>query len=315
MDQETIEEVTEPAAQPEEQEIAAMDTTTTEEVTEPEVSEPESWEPNYSYKVKDTELEFDEWARPLVQNKELEEKFRDVFSKAHGLEEVKTSRDSLKEELAAIKPDYERITSTIQSLNTMVEKNDYRSFFEALQVPKEAILRYAVDELKYQEMPAEERAMIDHQRSENERLRRLEEQNNYLTEEYKGVVQNQMQNELQSQLSRPEIAQMVNDYDTRMGQPGAFQREIINRGALHEQLHKETLSATQLVNDFVRMLGGVQQPQAQQTSHPGSGQTPVIRPKEKAVLPNVLGASGTSPSKKQPKSIEDLRELRRQMTT
>lgn len=314
MDQETVEEVIdEPMPQPEEQEIAAMEATPDTE--EPAAAEPEEWTPNYSYKVKDSEKEFDEWARPLVQNKEIEEKFRDVFSKAQGLEEVKTSRDSLKEELSAIKPDYERITSTIASLNTMVEKNDYRSFFEALQVPKEAILRYAVDELKYQEMPAEERAMIDQRRSEGERLRQLEDQNNYLTEEYKGVIQNQMQNELQSQLTKPEIAKLASDYDSRMGQPGAFQREVINRGALHEQLHKQTLSATQLVEDFARMLGGVQQPQAQTAPQIGSGQTPVVRPQDKVVLPNVLGASGSSPSKKQPRSIEDLRELRRQMTT
>jgi len=300
---------TEQLAQPEEREIVDMEAA-------PE-GEPaaETWEPNYKFKVKDQELEFDEWARPLVKDKDVEDKFRDVFSKAHGIDDIKSVRDTLRQELDTVKPEYERITGMLDQVSNMVQNKDYKSFFNALQIPKEDILKYAVSELKYQEMSPEERQKIDAQDQAQQRLRDLEEQNQSLSKNYQETVHRQMTTELDTQLSRPDISEIVTNYDTRMGRPGAFKQEIYNRGALYEQTYGKTYSATELVNELVQILGGTPQPQASVAPQPGSGQTPVVKPEAKQTLPNIQGAGGSSPSKKRPKSLDDLRELRRQMTS
>lgn len=305
--------IEEPKAQPEEREIASMDTQAGETDQPEKTGEPE-WQPNYKFKVKDKELEFDDWVKPLV-TKETQDKFREVFEKAHGIDAVKQDRQSLREELRAIREEKERIDTSLQYLSQYVQKKDYRSFFEALQIPKEEILRYAIDELKYQEMSPEQRQEIDAYRQNQYRLSQLEMQNQQLMREYESMTQAQKVNELESELSRQDIAEMARSYDARVGEPGAFRKEVISRGAYWESVHGQTISAKQAVDEVLRLVGGTvgSAPQAgapSQTMTPGQA---VVQNRQKPVIPNVQGASGSSPAKKRPGSIEDLRRMREQM--
>ena len=52
--------------------------------SEPETKEAAAWEPVHSYKVRDEEHEFDEWARPFIKDEETYKNFQDLYTRGHG---------------------------------------------------------------------------------------------------------------------------------------------------------------------------------------------------------------------------------------
>ena len=281
----------------------------------PTEGEPPEYTPNFEFTVKDKKLEFDEWARPFVKDKETEAKFREMFEKAHGLEEVKTHRQSLRDELNTLKTEKTQLDTSLKQLSSYVQNKDYNSFFETLKIPKEDIIRYAVDELKYQELSPEQRREIDAHRQQTSRLSELELQNQQLLEQSQQAIRSQAEFQLNSELSKPDIASIAQNYDARIGKPGAFRQEVINRGAYYETVHGQTIPAAQAVQEIVQLIGGQAStsPQASTTPQQPSPSQVVATQKTKPVIPNVQGSGSNSPYKKQPTSVEDLRKMRDQM--
>jgi hypothetical protein len=268
-----------------------------------------SWTPNYKYKVKDKELEFDEDIRPLITKKEQEDKLRDLYSRAYGLDEVKADRQSLKEKNAEISQKYEGITKSLKTLGEFVKKRDYRTFFESLEIPKEQIIQFALDELKYLELPEEEQQRIEAERDMQARLAQYEEQTTTLQQQQAQLVAQQVNRELSYELERPEVAQMIQAFDTRVGKPGAFREEVLKRGAYYEAIHKQSPPTKQVIDEVMQLvgnqMGGIESAHAAVNS-PGTAA-------KKPVIPSFSGASGASPTRKVPTSVEDLRKMRAAM--
>lgn len=271
-----------------------------------------AWQPNYKFTVKDKELEFDEWVRPVIKDKDTEEKLRDLYSKAHGLEEVKADRQTLKEKYAQIEERSSKIDQSLKVLGDYVKAGDYRSFFEALRIPKEQVIQYAVNELKYLELPQEERNRIEQERAMKAQLAQYEEQTMTLQEQHDRLVAQQVGMELSSEMARPEVAQIISSFDTRVGKPGAFHEEVLKRGAYYEAVHKTSPPAKQLVDEVVR-LAGLQMAQdgnpaitQQQVAPTGTPATAGKKP----VIPNFNGSGSASPTRKVVSSIADLKKIR-----
>lgn len=271
----------------------------------------ETYTPNLTFKVKDKELEFDDWVKPLVTDKEKEEKLRDLYTKAHGLDELKTTRDTLKTQYEEIRAAKEQQDKALQVVESFVKNKDYRSFFDSLGIPKEDILRYAVEELKFRELPPEQQAQVRAQWDQQKRLALLETQNQELQARQQEALIQQSEMTLNAELSRPDVAAVAQAYDARVGRPGAFRQEVINRGAYHEAISQKTITAQEAVQEVMTLLGG--SVQAQPANIPQSQASQPVAPQQKPVLPNIQGASGTSPAKRVPRSIEDLRKIRDQM--
>jgi hypothetical protein len=300
--EETVEETTTEATE-ETMEAAADDAG-----QEPETP---AYEPDFKFKVKDKELEFDEWLRPVVKDKETEEKVRDILTKAHGIDELKTTRDTLKADLETIRTEKQRQDQALGVVESYIKNKDYRSFFDALGIPKADVIRYAVEELKFQEMTPEQQAVVQQQWQEKNRLATLETQNQSLQQQQQQLVQQQAEFELNSQLSKSDVSQIAAAYDARVGTPGAFRQEVINRGAYHEAVSGKVISAEQAIQEVMSLVGG--SVQAQPESVPQTPQGHASVQKTKPVIPNIQGTAGTSPAKRIPKSIEDLRKMRDQM--
>lgn len=281
--------------------------------TEGEQTEPTPYTPNFEFTVKDKKLEFDEWARPFVTDSEKEAKFREVFEKAHGLEEVKSHRDAIRDENKTLKDENTRINEGLSTVNTYLQNNDMKSFFEALGVPKEKILRYAVDELKYQEMAPEERQEYDAYRQQQTKLSQLELNNQQMYQQNQEMVKQQAEFALTQEMSKPDISQIAQAYDTRVGQPGAFKKEVINRGIQYE-VQGTVITAAQAVQEIAQLVGHTASQQATAPTHAAPTPSQVVATQQsKPVIPNVQGGGSSSPYKKQPNSLDDLKKLREQM--
>lgn len=276
-----------------------------------------AWAPNFKFKVKDKELEFDDFVKPIIKTKDLETKFRDLYEKAHGLDEVKTSRETFKQQVEEWKGKYSQVEQSLQTLGSYVKKGDFRTFFQLLNIPKDQIVKYAIDELKYQELPPEQRAAIDQQRQQQTEFEMAQTQNQTLQQQMAQLVQQQTTFELNQALAAPDVVQAMTAYDTRLGKPGSFKAEIIRRGQYYEAVHKISPPASQLVEEVLALIGVQAQAQqgTQASSQEQSGQT-VQNQQQKPVISNFAGGGGAkSPTRKVPNSIEDLRKMRQQLTT
>lgn len=270
--------------------------------------------PNFKFKVKDKELEIDDFLKPVVKTKDVETKIREMYEKAHGLEEVKTSRETFKQQAEEWKGKYSTVESSLQTLGGYVKKGDFKSFFGTLNIPKEKIIQYAIEELKYQELPAEQKAQIDAQRQQQMEYEQSVNQSQTLQQQMQSMVQKQAEFELTQELAKPDVVSAMNAYDTRAQKAGAFKAEVIRRGQYYEAVHKISPPASQLVTEILNLIG-VQQAQqgTQGTSQETSSQT-VSHQQNKPTISTFAGGA-KSPVKKVPQSIEDLRQLRQNLTT
>lgn len=274
---------------------------------------PPAYQPNFKFKVKDQEKEIDEWLRPVVKDAETEKKLKELHERAFGLDEVKSSRDSFKTKYEDVNTKYTGLEKSLQTLSGYVQRGDYDSFFQSLQIPKESILKYAINELRYNELPQDQKAQIDQQKRFQQEQYAFQSQ----SEQHAAQMREFGMQQLNFEMSKPDVSQVVQSFDQRMG-PGAFQREVINRGAYYEQVHGKTLPASQLISEVLAIVS----PSAGQQAVPPSASaqaaqtTPSqgVQPQQEA-KPTVKvfqGGGNASPVKKQINSLDDLRKLREQ---
>jgi len=271
-----------------------------------------AYTPNYKYKVKDQEHEFDEWLRPVIKDPEVEKKAREMYERAMGLDEVKASRDNFKTKYEDVNTRYSSVENSLRTVAGYANKGDYDRFFQALQIPEEKILQWTINKLKYKELPPEQRAQIDRQRS----LEMEQEQFEYQRQLHEQQLADLGRQQLEFELSKPDVAQIAKDFDTRVGRQGAFQNEVINRGAFYELAQQGTKPAFALVQEVMQMYNlGSQNPAS--TQNPAQSQSGQAQPKnqQKPTIPVFQSSSNASPVKSQVTSIDDLRKLRQQITT
>ncbi len=275
------------------------------------------YSPNFKFKVKDKELEFDDFVKPIIKTKDVEQKLKDLYEKAHGLDEVKTARETFKTQAEEWKGKFTEIETGLQALGTFVKKGDFRSFFETLNIPKEKVIQYAIEELKYQELPPEQRAAIEQQREQERAYAEASTQNQSLQTQMAQLVQQQTTFELNQELAAPNVAQAIEAYDARLAKPGAFKAEVIRRGQYYEAVHKISPPASQLVQEILSLIGvQAQSPQGQQAiSQEQSGQTVQQNQQNKPTISSFAGSGAKSPTRKVPGSIDDLRKMRQNLTT
>jgi hypothetical protein len=111
------------------------------------------WEPNYGFKVKDEEHEFDDWVRPAIQSKEHEEKLRELYTKAFGLDGVKSRLEENERRFqdvhgkySSVNTQYEQMQNGLQKLGDLREK-DFSTFRKVWQIPDHRILEEAASSM------------------------------------------------------------------------------------------------------------------------------------------------------------------------
>ncbi len=268
--------------------------------------------PNHKFKVLDKEMEMEEWIRPLLTGTENEAKVRELLEKSHGLEHVKASRQQLAIQLQTTQTQHDALTNSVRQLSGMVQRDDMEGFFEALQIPEEAVLKYALRRIQYREATPEQRAAYDQWRQQQAHASQLEsEVTQYRTAFQTQSVQARTQ-ELDISMAKPDVAAVAAAFDARTGKVGAFRAEVINRGRFYAMQQKD-ISTEDAVKEVMALLGG-QAPVPATAGAAPTGGTQVVpkAPEKKPVIPHIAG-SGTSPARVVPKSIKQLREIGQKM--
>lgn len=285
----------------------------------PEGTEPApEFAPNYKYKVRDEEHEIEEWARPLITNEEMQKKFQDLYTRGHGLELAKTERDDFKSKYTNLENSLQIVNGYVQSHrnnpgDATVGHESARQFIDSLGLPKQMFLQYAVEELKYSQLPPEQRQAIDQQRQQQYDYQQTQSQNQQLADQNLQMQINHRNQMLDYTLADPSINPVVADYEARVGKPGAFRELVVQRGIYHDQINKQDVTPQVAVQEVMQMLGLSAQQQGQpgtanptQTVQPG---TVPVQQQQKPVIPNIQGQPTASPTKAVVNNLDDIRRL------
>lgn len=272
-----------------------------------------TYTPNTKFKVMDKEHEFDEWIRPHIKDAETEKKAKELYEKAYGLDYVKPKYESSQKELETVKTSYQSLYNdaaealqyknmSMDSSGQLTNSAALEAFFKKTSLPNEVVYQWVLEKLNRNNLPPDQRRVYDERDAKDlERFhqsRQIEESDS----RYQKIATQAREAEVNYVLARPDINQVVQNYDSEHG-TGSFKRFVAVMGKQHFDIHGEDPSGETAVSEVLKYIGKAYRGQTAQPMVPtASGEKPL------PVIPNVSGKN-ISPTKKSPRSIEDIRKF------
>ena len=271
----------------------------------PPVLETLAYTPNTKFKVMGQEKAFDDFLTPVIKDAETEKKIRELYEKSHGLESVKGDREQLRAKLSEIEPTYKELTNHLGRAQKAIEIGDYDTLGESLGINEQTVLKWAHHLMMRNEMPEDQKRLHSQNRESQRRLEQLEAEREQWTQQQSSYAVERKEMELAGTMSRPDVAQAVQQYDSGMGYAGAFRDAVINYGKAMS-VSGQDISAEAAVDGVLKQMRAIN------PSFGVIGQVNrnIVTPSNKATIPNIQG-TGTSPIKQKVKSLDDLRKLAR----
>jgi hypothetical protein len=266
------------------------------------------WQPNYKFKVHDEEKEFDDFVRPVI-TKDNEAKVRELYEKAYGLDVIKPKYQETKQQVEMTRKELQSFQKGVQDIVQWRDK-DLGIFFEKLKVTPDQVYKWALDKLKVDELPEDQKRVYNEAETLKRQNFELSQAKAAYEERATAEAVQARQLELSQVLASPEVGSVAQQYDARVGKPGSFYSLVVRHGQSEWALSngERDLTPKQAADEVIAMLGLSAQA-------PGHGATPneparskVVTDRKPVVLPNV-GSGGGSPAGKKVKSIADLRKL------
>lgn len=274
------------------------------------VPEKAAFVPNYKFKALDAEHEIPEALRAAIKDADTEKQVRELMLKSIGMDHIKPKYQEVRQKYEEVNSAYSNINKEIQELRSFVQKDDFDSFFEKLNIPQDKILQYAVKKVQYGELPPEQQQAIEARRDAERRASMLEQQNQQLSEQAMSQAVEAKRWSLQMVMQRPDVSSFAEAYDKARGKPGSFQEVVIRTGEAAYYTRQKDLSPDEAVKEAMELIGPMARAQAAQATPAQQQAAPAAQaPAKPPVIPNVQGRSSVSPTKKAPTSVEDLKKL------
>lgn len=277
-------------------------------------TEVQKYEANLAYEVYGKKKEFDARVKEWIKSKEDEDFIRDLYTKADGIEGLKTQRDQYRNQ-------FNELSSEVNAVLDAASKGDLKAVLTSvgwdvsnignvlhgLGVSKDDIIKYAY---QLAQLTPEQETLQNQLRQEELKRKQLEQQNQQLTQQDLQSKLQQRQVEVTQLISTPEILPIAQQIDALRGE-GTFFREVWERGkALYFDTGKD-LPATEVVKmvaDAYKPF--IQSATAQTQTQPSQStvETPSTQQK-KPTLPNIGNGSSQTPAGRGVKSIKDIEKL------
>lgn len=276
--------------------------------------------PNYKFKVMDKEMEIPEKFRAIIKDADTEKEAREIFEKAYGLDKVKESRDGIRGEYTKYKEQteptvraigqasqlYQQSQAALESGNTRAAVFKGLEAFKTLGVSKTYLQKLVFEDLKLEELPPEQKASYNREHELEKQTQMLAQEREQMQSEFQNYRVQQRTSELQQVISRPDIASLVQAFDSRNGQ-GSFYNEVVLRGQWYAQTYQKDMAPDQVVSEIIQKYGL----QAQASPTPQAvAPTQAIAPKQDVpVIPAIKGGT-QSPAGRAIRSVDDIKKVR-----
>lgn len=295
-------------------EAPVTDANTAEGAEKAIAGEAAPWVPDYKIKTKNKEFEIDEWARAAIKDKDTEQKAKDLWLKADGLDEVKESRDKARTQTEKVTQDYTRLQSEhtplkedVATFNKYLANKDLDSAFHHIGLTEEQVLQWAIAKAKLREAGPEARAQWESEFNAKRQAHHLETENAQLRNSFQQREVALLQGEISQVLQKPDVVEATKAFNQRAGQPNAFFEELQRRGDYYFQRDGVIKNPQEIVDEIVKLYGLASPQAAGSQGQAATEQSPgvVIPGKQKPTLPNISGTGG-SPAKKVVTGMADI---------
>lgn len=264
---------------------------------------------DYKVKVYDEEQEIkDPFLKGLIKDEASDKQIKELYRKSASLDTYVGRHEKLKETYQQYQETTRPIVEIYNNYQKAAQKGDLDGIFELLRIPNEAIFKYAVQKAEEAQLPQEQRYQIENQKQIQRQKEHLENQNQSLQSQQQQQLSQFRSQELGWVMSRPDVTPTAQAFDAKNGS-GAFRKLVIDKGLAHHAATqgREDLSAEQATMEVMKMLGAFVNP-ANVNGSPAPQQNQLIPQNEAPpIIPNVTGR-GSSPVRKQVRSISDLKK-------
>lgn len=276
---------------------------------------PPAYVPNWKFKAAQQEHEIPEWARGGIKDQQTEKTAREMFEKAFGFDSYKNRTETqIKHFQENVLPAYTGLRQQVDRVMKLRDGGDLDGVLETLGIPFETAVKWMNQKLQYLELPPEQKAVYENE----QRLRRenmvLQEQHEQAARSAEQAFLQAKAIELRTEMSKPDVQAVAEQFNTHHGSPLAFWNHVCGTAEMIEQTFGRKLTAQEAVSEAVKYLKAMSPPSP--VPVPPGTQPPIGAgpdgPKTPPIIPNV-GGRNTSPVARYPKSIADLRKLRKEM--
>jgi len=284
---------------------------TTEEPQPGDVPAADLYKMDRSYKSLDKDYEIPEFAAAGVKNEEDAKALRDVYEKAQGVDFLKEKNTGLKTERDGYKENFEKNNQTLQYLDHLVQNKDVANIQKMARLTDDDVLNRAAEILEIKNLtPEQQQAYTNNVAQRNQ---------NYFSQLENATLRQQLDNSsshsqselLDQTLVTPDVSEISNFYDSKMGQAGSFRKRVIDTAAQVEMSSqgKNVLTPQQAVDMVLQEVKPFFSPKEEKIEPvaEATSTTTQVDPRSKPVIPSVKGGS-KSPAKKVFKSIQDLKD-------
>lgn len=272
-----------------------------------------AWKPDYKLKVYDEEKELnDPFLKELIKDAASEKKVKEIAQKFLGFDTVKDRHEKVKTEYHSFKEAATPIINYYNQASQLLAKKDMDGFFELLGMSTDDVLKYAVQKAQEMQLPQEQQQSLAQQRAVQRQNQMLEAQYQSLQQQQMAMATQYRNQELSWVMSRPHVAQVATQFDTKNG-PNAF-RQLVRKIALAHYADSggQDLSAEQAVGETLKYIGSLVTPTSANPAQTSAGPALIQQESAPPIIPNVAG-KGTSPVRKSVRSIEDLKKKHKEL--
>lgn len=219
----------------------------------------EDWQPNFKYIVHDDELEFDELVRPAITNPEIEKHIRDLYTKANGIDVIKSKYDDSLRQIEDVRAESQRYQAEAQEALQGIEGlkklalEDFQSFAHIVGLDDNTVLKYASNRIDYREKPEDERKRIDRDIESRATSYGRDLEFERLRKQNSDLMQRQHEDAMNAAYALPEISKFEKAFDAKLGKQGAFREHVRQYGSTQYKTN----------NTYVKPLDAVQAVYAQ----------------------------------------------------
>jgi hypothetical protein len=282
--------------------------------TEGNPTEPAPFTPEWKFKVMDKEHEIPEMYRSLVKDAETQQQVKEIFEKAYGLDHVKQRHQALQGKYQEVNTAHTQVMSSIQELREHYQRGDFDTFFNRLQIPEEKILQWVINKAQYNQLPPEQRKVLDDKRAAEQEAFELRKQTQTYEQQLQAQQTQAKQFGLQIALEKPDVKQFAQSFDSAAGKKaGDFFREVVQYGEYvwYASQGKVDLTPEQAIQQVMSRYGGFFQPQAPQAPMAAPVAPAAATPPAPKPLPNLSGKGAASAVAARPKvrSLDDLKKI------
>lgn len=282
----------------------------------------EAYKPNFKYSIfqgKDKgekEFEIPKDLQPFIKDAKTEKIFKDLLTKADGIDSVKAQRDEVKTQFEAANQRLGVLDSGIADMRKTYQSGDIDGFLNKLKIPEQVMMQWAINKAKYHSLPPEQKAEIDAHRQNLQQIDNFQGQTQTLSETNAQLAAKTKSLELELTLIKPEVSAVAAEFDKKLARTGAFKELVWNHGAMAWQTSggKIDLTPEQAVQAVIEKYGlkpgeaiqVVATPAAQVAPTPGG--MAAVQKKPITTIPNIRGGQTSPVGKQVPKRISDLKK-------